>query len=182
MKKEIALHYFFLIVFFALITISHRWFNIRYFLFWIGGSVGTLLPDVDHLLYVFVFYPHQLTSQRAKQMVTKGRVLEMADFLAQTRDERKKLIFHTFFFQILFFAVSFLILFSSSSLFGRGVVLAFMLHLFVDEVVDLYKVGNLENWFRQTPLFLNKKESVLYCLAVLVLILLFGFFITAQIP
>ena len=175
MKKEILIHFSFLISFFIFVSLARDWFSLSLWPLWVGGLIGTLLPDIDHLLYIYFLRPQELTSQRALYMLGKREVFKMVELLAETRHERTKLIFHTAIFQIIFLVFSFLVITSSGSVFGRGMVLAFMLHLIIDQIVDLMETDSLQNWFKQTPIVLDKQKTRLYWLANLGVLFLFGF-------
>lgn len=177
MKKEILIHFSFLILLFALISLIRRYLNLSYWPFWVGGLVGTLLPDLDHLLYVFFLKPEDLTSQRVNYMLGKRDLWGSLNLLAETRSERVKLIFHTSLFQIIFAVLSFWVMTSSGSLFGRGLVLAFLLHLVIDQMVDLRTVGNLFNWFKNFPVtFPQEKERLYWRINILFLLILSSLF------
>lgn len=175
MRKEIFIHFSFLVSFFIFVSLVKGWLNFSYWPFWAGGVLGTILPDLDHILYVFFLRPQEYVSQRFNHMIGQRDLWGSISLLAETRNERTKLIFHTALFQIIFLILAFLIVTSSGSIFGRGIVLAFLLHLTVDEVVDLMEMGSLENWFRQTPIVLNKNQINLYLAINVGILLLFGF-------
>jgi hypothetical protein len=174
MKKELALHFLTSIILFVLISFLRNYLNISYWPLWVGAIVGTILPDIDHIIYVYYLRPHELTSQRIMYAAGKGQLLASWHLLASTRSERTNLILHTVTFQILFVVLSFLVVTSSPSLLGRGLVLAFLLHLLVDEVLDLKQNGNLLNWFRQIPIQLDSIQLNIYLIANLAAILIFG--------
>ncbi len=174
MKKELALHFLTSIILFVVISLLRNYLNIIFWPLWVGALVGTVLPDIDHLIYVYYLRPHELTSQRIMYAAGKGQLQESWHLLATTRSERTNLILHTVTFQILFVVLSFLVVTSSSSLLGRGLVIAFLLHLLVDEVIDLKQNGNLSNWFRQIPLQLDSLQLNVYLITNLAIILVFG--------
>lgn len=175
MKKELFVHFAFLVSFFIFITVFKNWFNLSYWPFWVGGVVGTLLPDIDHLIYVYFLRPLDLTSQRVSYLITKREILNTLNLLAETRYERKDLVFHTILFQIIFLILTFWIIVSSGSLLGQGIVLAFSLHLLIDQIVDLREVGNLDNWFKNFPIQVDANKTRVYWGVMLVLLLFFGF-------
>lgn len=175
MRKELFIHFSFLVSFFVFISLIKGWFSLSYWPFWVGGLVGTILPDLDHILYVFFLRPQEYVSQRFNHMIGQRDLRGSISLLAETRNERTKLIFHTVLFQIIFLIFGFLVVTSSGSIFGRGIVLAFMLHLIVDELVDLMEMGSLENWFKQTPIVLDRNQANLYLAANSGILLLFGF-------
>lgn len=117
------------------------------------------MPDLDHLIYVFFLGPQELTSQRVSFLWGKGEYKRLIELLYETRGERKGLIFHTIFFQAIFLILTFWMMSSSSSLFGRGLVLSFALHLSVDQLVDIYETGSLGNWTKFLPIDLDSRKS-----------------------
>lgn len=192
MKKEILTHIVFFVSFFLLISLFRRWFGIEYIVFWLGGIVGTFLPDTDHLIYVYFLRPQELTSQRTARMAGNKNYWGMIKLLFDTREERRKLIFHSAFFQVIFVILSFLVITSSGSLFGRGLVLAFFLHLLVDQFVDLTATQDspdiqsqenimnpnpLKVWFKGLGISPNKERVLFYWLALVLLFIIFGFFL-----
>lgn len=181
MRKELALHVFTTIILFILIFLL-RYLNIHDFIanvsywpFWVGGLIGAILPDIDHVIYVYYLRPYEVTSQRVMYEAQKGNLVQSWNLLSVTRSERTNLILHTVLFQCLFVILSFLIITSSGSLFGRGLVLAFLLHLIVDEVIDLRVTGNLTNWFKNIPIGLDKMQMNIYLFVNFMIILVFGF-------
>lgn len=180
MKRELFVHFTFLVFFFVLISLFKRFIPtsvnaaLMYASFWVGGIVGTLLPDIDHLIYIYL-KPQELTSQRVTFMLSKREIINTFDLLAATRYERKGLIFHSVLFQVIFAVLTFWVVSSSGSLFGRGLVLAFALHLIVDQFVDFMQVGNLSTWFSQVNMGLSKEKETMYWVANLIAVLIFGF-------
>ena len=124
MKKELFIHFSFLISFLILISLLKGWVNLSYWPLWLGGVVGTLLPDLDHLIYVFFLQPQELTSQRVNYMVSKKNIFRTLELLAETRYERKNLIFHTLLFQIIF-----LVLISTQYFIKRRFLLSYLVTL-----------------------------------------------------
>jgi hypothetical protein len=174
MKKELARHFFYLIILFVPIFIL-KYLNIHNWPFIIGGIIGTILPDIDHVIYVYYLRPYELTSQRVMFEAKKGNLWATWDLLSSTRSERTNLILHSVLFQILFTILSFLVITSSGSLFGKGLVLAFLLHLLVDEIWDLKANGNLFSWFKNIPIVLDISQVKYYLYANAAIILVFGF-------
>jgi hypothetical protein len=186
-RKEVLTHCLYLLVFSVAVVLVKRYFlplnvasAINIVLFLIGGLIGTALPDVDHFIYVYLLHPQELTSQRINYAMTsptqpvKQRVWSVFELMALTRGERKGLIFHTAHFQIIFWVLAFLVVSSSGSILGRGLVLAFALHLIVDQILDLNMVDNLDNWFRQWNIQLEKEKYMFYWLGNLALLLILG--------
>ena len=177
MRRELFLHFSFWFAFFVFITLVRQYFNLGYWPFWLGGILGIFLPDLDHLIYVYFIQPQELTSQRVDYLVNKKDIKRSIELLYETRSERRGLIFHTIFFQIIFLVLTFWMVSSSGSLFGKGLVLSYALHLSVDQAVDLTDMGNFNNWFKNLPFSLDLQQSKIYWLVALVLVLFIGFLI-----
>ena len=174
MKKEIFIHFAFLISFLIFVSLFKNYFSLSFWPLWVGGIVGTILPDVDHFIYILFLKPNELTSRRANSMLEKRSIMETLKFLAETRYERTKIIFHTASFQLIFILLTFWVLTSSGSIFGRGLVLAFLLHLVIDQSVDFNQMGNLSNWFKNFPVELGGREKLYWWVNIL-LLLIFSF-------
>jgi len=173
MKREIFIHLSFLFSFLILASLLKGWLNLSYWPFWLSGVIGTILPDLDHLIYIFFLRPQELTSQRVSYMICKRDFLGSMNLLAETRSDRTRLIFHTVIFQLLFLILTFFVLTSSNSVMGKGVVLAFCLHLLVDEAVDLTEMGSLANWLRNFPLEIKERGQKYYWWMCLIIFLFF---------
>jgi hypothetical protein len=175
MRSKYATYLLFLLGFFLLISIFRGWVDLNYLVFWIGGLLGVYLPDIDQLVYVYLLRPHELSSQRATKMIGKGQVKEAASFLRGTTTERKKLIFHSALFQLVFAAFAFLVTSSSGSMLGNGLVLGFLLHILVDELSDLMEYDNLDLWMGNLSIDLNKQQATVYWFSNLIFLIILGF-------
>src|SRR3972149_5306906 len=175
MKKDLLIHFVYMIALFVLISLYKDWIRLPSLPFWFGGILGTLLPDIDHLIYIYVLKPSEATSQKVTDMLSKKQVFKSWDLLATTRGERKELIFHSGYFQLIFIIFALLIVTSSGSLLGRGLVLAFMLHLLIDQIIDLMESGNFDAWFEKLPFSLDFKQKRWYLVGNGAVLLAFGF-------
>jgi hypothetical protein len=177
MKKKIFIYFAFLISFFILSSLFKKWLALSFWPFWLGGIVGTVLPEIDHLIYVFFANPQEVTSQRVRYLCANKQFKNCFWLLASTTAERTKLIFHTAIFQAVFLILTFWVVTSSGSLFGRGMVLAFSLHLVIDQVNQVLEKGEIQSWFWQTPINLDRRQTNFFLAAVILLVLFFGFFL-----
>ena len=138
MKREFAIHFSFAFAFLIFSALFHHWFEPRYLLLLLGGVVGTLLPDVDHLIYIWFFGPQELTSQRMFLGLQKRQIIPTLELLASTRSERKKLIFHTTFFpvagQVGVTLYNLIVTFNSGWV-GKGVRVKSLLHPYLPQVI-----------------------------------------------
>jgi hypothetical protein len=174
MRRELFIHFSFWFAFCVLVAIIKHYFSLNGLSFWFGGLLGIILPDLDHFLYVYFIKPTDLSSQRINYLVNKKEIMRSIDLLYETRDERRGLVFHTIFFQLIFFVVTFWILSSSGSLFGKGLALSFIFHLSIDQLIDLNSIKSLENWFTYLPFMFDFKQSRKYWVISTAIIFLIG--------
>lgn len=178
MKKEYFTHFAFLFTFFILIFLVKRWLDISYLHFVVGGIIGTLLPDTDYFVDIFYLRPQSPVLSKGQFKTSKALLVKEFDQLSEKRNLRTKLIFHTVTFQVIFTILAFLVITSSGSVLGKGLVLAFMLHLLVDQLMDFIQLDSLAIWFRQIPSIyqtLDRTKVVLFWLANALVLLGFGF-------
>lgn len=174
MKKELFIHFTSLLVLLLISTLTKGWFSLSYWPFWIGAIIGMILPDIDHLIYTYFLRPQELTSQRVSHMVENKDVVGATDLLYSTNEERVvNLIFHKAYFQAIFFVLTIFVITSSGSILGRGLVLAFCLHLLIDQIREFRKTGNINNWLSNLPISLDKSQQKYYLIAVAILVLIF---------
>ena len=162
--------------FLILIALYKQWIAIEYLPLLFGGIIGTLLPDVDHLIYVYFLRPNENMSKQVSSLVENKNFIKSWNILANTRTERKNLIIHSAHFQLIFLAFAFLVITSSGSLLGRGLVLAFSLHILIDQIIDYMETKNLDHWFTKIPLPLSVEQKRWYLVGNIVILLILGFF------
>ncbi len=158
----------FIAVFILLIvlTLLKGWFSYSYALVWFGLLMGFYLPIIDHIIYAFILRPELEVSKNIRSMISVKRAKELVSYIKQTQEERQKLIIHTAYFQIVFLLLTFFILTSSSSLFGRGLVYGLSLALFIEELFYFREKGNLDRWFSEMKITLDANRTKLYLYAV----------------
>lgn len=176
MNRELLIHFIATFILFILITFTRGWFSVEFLLFWAGGIIGTLLPDIDHLIYVYYLRPQDYTSQRVNHMVENKQLKSTVNLLVETKDERKQLIFHTILFTLIFSVLLIFVVTSSGSLLGRGIVLAFLLHLLVDAYEEFTKNGNLSRWTQKLPIKMDFNNSRIFLYSVSVLLIITSLF------
>ena len=175
MKKDLITHFLFTVAFFLLASLVRRWFSLSFYPFWIGGVVGMILPDVDYLVYTYLLRPEASISQQASTLIEKRSIFKTWDLFASERANHPDLIFHTAYFQAIFLIFSFLVVTSSGSLFGIGLVMAFALHLLVDQLSDFFERGGIAHWFSKMNVNLNKKGERWFLAIQTLVILAYGF-------
>lgn len=130
-KKEVLNNLIYFFIYFVFVTLFNKLFSFTYWPIYLGGLIGLFMPNLDHILYIFVFKPLELTSQRVKILINEKRYKEALMLLYDTKEERKDLIFHSTNFQLIFAVLTFWVISSSGNLFGRGLVLGFFLSLVI---------------------------------------------------
>lgn len=176
MKKSFKTHILVLFVYFLLIVLVQRWFELRYLYFIFGGVLGALLPYSDYLVYVFFLRPQEEISMQAFNLLNNRQVIKAFSLLIENTEKRTAQVLHTAHFNVIFLILTFLVMTSSGSLFGRGLVLSFSLHLLVDQLIDYRNFGNLDVWFEKTGIVLEKQFQNLYLLINSLVLLAFGIF------
>ena len=176
MKKDLITHFIYMLAFLILIALYKQWIAIEYLPLLFGGIIGTFLPDVDHLIYVYFLRPNESMSKQVSSLVENKSFAKSWNILANTRTERKNLIIHSAHFQLIFLVFAFLVITSSGSLLGRGLVLAFSLHILIDQIIDYMETKNLDHWFTKIPLPLSAEQKRWYLVGNIIVLLILGFF------
>lgn len=175
MKKIFMAHYISTAILLILAILLRRWFDYQIFLpLLAGGLIGAILPDLDHLIYIYLLKPTDPASISTTELIKNKRYKQALEFLTLTRSARKDLIFHNALFQLLFFVFAYLIVTSSINFFGKGLVLAFLVHLVVDQYIDLKANGNLNSWFTKFNFTMDKKQQTFYWVLSVIVIFIFA--------
>ncbi len=141
---------------------------------WLGALIGIFLLDIDHLLYLLVINPHELTSQRVKRFFQQRKIKEALILIGDTVEERDRMPLHNAFFQVVLYVLCFFVLTSSANLFGAGLVMGMAFHLLKDETFHLFfgREEKLKKWlFWQLNSEVSLQGQKVY-LAVMTLIFL----------
>lgn len=166
MKKEITNHLLFWFSYFLFLTVVNSLYSFKFWPLYIGGLVGLfVMPNLDHLLHVFVFKPQELTSLRVNQLVQTKQYKEALMVLYITKEERRDLIFHSVLFQIIFIVLTFWVVSSSGSLFAKGLVLSYLLSLII---------FNLKKFVNKELILDNQDNTRIYFAGQVLALFLFG--------
>lgn len=175
MRQKLLVHYLFLFSFFIFVAIRRNLFSWLGLSFWFGGILGTLLPDLDHLFYAFVYKEESSSFLSFKSYLSQKKYLSAFVSLFKKDDKEGVSVFHSFSFQLLFFVLTFWIVTSSSSLFALGLVLSFSLHLLVNQFSELMEKGNLDSWSLGFFKFdVPRDKHFIYWLVLVVIFVLFS--------
>jgi hypothetical protein len=163
-----------------ILTVVKRWFNYSYALVWLGVLFGYYLPFIDHLFYAFILRPNLEVSRKIRNLTTLKtfisvkRMKELVNYVNETKDQREKLIIHTAYFQVAFLFLTFFILTSSGSLFGRGLVYGFSLKLLVEQVLQFVDKKEINKWFTEIPIPMDPYKTKVYLYANGLVLLIFS--------
>jgi hypothetical protein len=135
MKRVFFIHFAFFISVFILFSIFRGWLNFSYWTFWVGGVFGTIIPELDQILYVLFINPQELSSQRVVYLIKNRNFLGALRLLFETKAERHTLIFHSNIFLAVSGILFVWILTSSGSVLGFGLVLGIFLDLLLDRLI-----------------------------------------------
>lgn len=168
MKKEIINHLIYYAGYFVFLTIVNSLYSLNYWPLYVGGLVGLFMPNIDHLLHVFVLKPQELTSLRVIALFKNKQIKEAITLLYDTREERKDLMFHTVMYQLIFLSLTFWVVSSSGNLFGRGLVLSYYLTLVI---------FNLKKFINKELIFGDQDQTRIYFAGQVILLFVFGLLI-----
>ena len=173
MKKEVLKRLIPSLVFLAFLSLLNWQAKLELLGLWVGGLIGVILLDLDHLIYCLWQAPHEMTSQRLKKYFQEGQYQYSLNLLFETQGERKRLIFHSVLFQLILLVTVFFVLSSSSGLLGKGLVLILFLQTLRSQFEEFLREGKMDSWFWQLKLDLPSNFQALYLL--LMFLLFFGF-------
>lgn len=161
-----------IVLYFAVISVLRLRLDWGLPLFWVGGLIGSYLLELDHLLYTLWIYPHELTSMRVKKLFGQRRFQEAIIMLIDTRNERKRLSFHSVIFQAILPIFAFFVLTSTGSMLGAGLVMALYLRSLQEQFKDFRKKGDIKGWFWQVKAEVPHRIQVLYYAGMVVFFVL----------
>lgn len=109
------------------------------FFFLIGAGMGTFILDLDHLIYAFLYKPHEPSSHKIRVLFMQRDWQGLVRVLQECHQEHTELFFHQAIFQVIFLFFAFFIITSTPSFLAKGIVMAANLHLLKDEWADQIK-------------------------------------------
>jgi hypothetical protein len=104
---------------------------IRWILWLLGTAVGVGILFLDRVAYTYA-YPGEQLSQQFSWLVKNKQYIRAIEALDSRRQEQERLTFRSVLFMALWVFLAFFALTSTSSLFGKGVVMGLMLHILYD--------------------------------------------------
>lgn len=170
------LAYFFGVWFLWLFKINLAFFSINLILdqftslvLWVlGGLIGWNLLRLDRLVFVYFTDPENEVSRGFKAFVTQKRWLEAWRYLRAYKERQTRLAFRSVIFQAIWLILAIFAITSTTSFFGKGVVIGLGLHLLLDEWKDEASGKGIGWMFWQIQRPVGKKEqrTFLYLMTV----------------
>ena len=100
---------------------------------WFGGVIlGGYFIKLEQLVYVFYIHPKEPLSLEIKGLLGERKIKEAWKLLKERVGEQK-LAFRSAVFQVVWLGLALFTLTSTSSIFGKALVMAIGLHLLLDE-------------------------------------------------
>jgi hypothetical protein len=174
LKKEFLINLLLALIWLLIVTLLRWDWQWNLIFLWLGAFLGILLFNLDHLFYLLVVSPHELTSQRFQRLLAQRKIKEALVLMFDTTFERQRLPFHNAFFQVILLVLCFFVLTSTNHLFGSGLVMGMMLHLLKDEVGELLnkQEERLKKWlFWQVDFEISFDQQKLF---VILMVLFFA--------
>jgi hypothetical protein len=109
-----------------------EWLEIANWIWWVlGVIIGVLILFADRIVYTYS-YPGAQISQQFAWYIKEKKYMSALDLLDVRRLEQERLSFRSSLFMAIWVPLSFFALTSTTSLFGKGVVMGLMLHILTD--------------------------------------------------
>lgn len=109
----------------------------------IGWIIGYLLAEIDHLFYVLVCNPQELSCMRVRNEIANRRFGSAWRMLKSTSAERTRLPVHNILTLALVAGMGIWMVTSSSSLLASGIVMGLSVRL----VTELWQETNYDKWY-----------------------------------
>lgn len=149
-KKEIILHFSLGAILTAVIQVI--WLIkggvplTNYIQLILGFAMGSMILDLDHLVYWYFLYPDKEESIQGKNFLKEGKFKQALALIGENHKAHTSLVFHHIYFQLTLVIVSFFIFLSTGSMLGKSLVLFMNFHLLTDQWQDYKNPSHLKNW------------------------------------
>jgi hypothetical protein len=154
--------------------------NIEILSVFFGIFFGSIILDVDHLIFWYFFKPNLEESRLARTTIKNRDFKSLIKLIDASHSTHHNLIFHHYFFQSVLVLFTFFIFTSTTNLFIISLVISINLHLLVDEYIDFYTNPKiLQKWLfaredTQLPTkFLNRYLAFFSIFLIIFIMLLF---------
>ncbi len=167
------------VVLLVILTLAKSWFNYSFAFVWLGVLTGYYFPFLDYVFYAYIIRPDAEVSRNIRSKISAGNLVslrknkELISFIEAQASKFEKFTIHTAYFQVVFVIVTFFILSSSTSFFGRGMVYGIFLALFAEQTLAFLRTKNINRWFADTPFLLDYHQTKVYLYANAFVLLIF---------
>ena len=172
-----SLALFFLVAIFLVIIKSP---NSQILTVFLGIFFGSIILDVDHLIFWYFLKPNIEESRLAKTTIKNFDAKSLIKLINASHSTHHNLIFHHYFFQSILVLFTFFIFTSTDNLFILSLIVSLNLHLLVDEYMDYFNNPKiLQKWLfarEETQLptkFLNRYLAFFSLFIIIFIFLLF---------
>ena len=146
----------------------------------LGTFFGSIILDIDHLIFWYFLKPNLEESRLAKTTIKNYDLKSLVRLINASHQTHHNLIFHHYFFQSILVLFTFFLFTSTTNLFVISLVVSLNLHLLIDEYIDFFTNPKiLQKWLfaretTQLPTkFLGKYLTFFSIFLVIFIILLF---------
>lgn len=162
MRKTLPLRLIVFLIYFIVIVLLKRWFNVDGLIFLFGGLLGFIFPFFEYIIYIYFLEPESAFSKETKSVLKPQNFIAVSNEMYINGNLRKKFIIHTWYFYALILLLSIYVITSSGSYFGRGLILGFAITLSGIQIEDYLKLGTLNNWLSEPLKFFDKERQLWY--------------------
>jgi hypothetical protein len=173
----VSLVLFFLVAIFLVIIKSP---NSQLLALFIGIFFGSIILDIDYLIFWYFLKPNIEESRLAKTTIKNFDIKSLFKLINASHSTHHNLIFHHYFFQSILVLFTFFIFTSTDNLFILSLIVSLNLHLLVDEYMDYFNNPKiLQKWLfarEETQLptkFLNRYLAFFSLFIIIFIFLLF---------
>jgi len=173
MSKEGFNKFIGVVVLLIVLTLIKRWFSYPYALVWLGVITGFYLPFVDNLFYAYVVRPEANISKNIRSLVSIRKIKQLVRYTNEVDGQQERSIIYSAYFQAVFLLLTYYILTSSGSLFGRGLVYGFSLRLLLEQVLQYMNTKELNKWFSEMSIVMDAHKTRVFLYANGLVLLVF---------
>ncbi|MDD4937719.1 MAG: hypothetical protein PHX34_01750 [Candidatus Shapirobacteria bacterium] len=134
----------------------------------LGLFIGIFLLDIDHFIFWFLIKPNTEESRLIKLAIENKKFKSVIKIVQTSHQTHYNLIFHHYFFQVIFTLFSLFILTSTQNAFISALILSLNLHLVIDEIIG-YKSNPkiVQKWLfarepKQLPIVFLKRYIAIF--------------------
>ncbi len=137
-------------------------YSFRELILWFAGAfLGAYFIKLEQIFYVYFTHPEEALSVEVKNLINQKRKKEVWQLLRQRVGEQK-LAFRSALFQVIWVVLAFFVLTSTSSVFGKTLVMAIGLYLLLKEWEAMLDKKEINWLFWQVKRVIAPKEQKIF--------------------